>query len=147
MRLSLWAWLFWSLPSYLLLEVGAFVIIGWYFKKTVSDLAGPYLAFAVPWAIFAPLVWWLRMWEEQGASPKGLARGWVLSMAAFFIAVMVATIYSGIELHLMDPSDALGTFVAVILLSVPTLYFVAYRRTLDVISTRAAGKHDSSDSR
>jgi hypothetical protein len=77
MKLSLWTWLLWSIPAYLVLEVGPFLIIGWGFKKTVGELAGPYLAFAVPWAVFAPLVWWLRIREEQGTSPKQLARGWV----------------------------------------------------------------------
>ena len=85
--------------------------------------------------------------KEKGALPKRLARGWALSIASFLVAVTVATLYAGIELRVMDPSDALGTFVAVILLSVPTLYFIAYRRTLHVISTRAAGRHDGSGSR
>jgi hypothetical protein len=139
MRLSLWAWLFWSLPIYLLLEVGPFLIIGWGLKKTVAELVGPYLAFAIPFAIIMPLVWWLRVSEEQGTSSKRLARGWTLSTATFFIAVIAAAFYSGVELRFMDPMDALGGFVVSVLLSVPSLYFM-YRRTLRVISTRAAGE-------
>ncbi len=142
MRLSLWAWLLWSLPIYLVLEAGPFLIIGWGLKKTVGELIGLYLAFAVPAVILMPLVWWLRVREEQGASPKRLARGWVLSTALFLVAVIVATCYSGVELRLMDPMDALGGFVVSVLLGVPSLYFSMYRRTLRAISTRAAVKRD-----
>lgn len=146
MRLNLWRWLSLSLPIYFVMELGAFLTIAWYLNKTVGELVGPYLAFTVPWAIVAPLVWWLRILEEQGISPKRLALGWLLSIALFFVAVMVATVYSGIELRLMDPKDALGAFVVTVLLSIPSLYFVAYRRTLRVISTRAAGKRDTASS-
>jgi hypothetical protein len=139
MRLSLWAWLFWGLPIYLVLEAGPFLIIGWGLKKTVGELAGAYLAFAVPAVILLPLVWWLRVSEEQGTSPKRLARGWVLSTAMFFVAVIATVIYSGIEFRLIDPKDALGGFVAAVLLSVPS-YFVTYRMMLRVISTRTAGE-------
>jgi chromate transport protein ChrA len=137
MRLSLWAWLFWSLPIYLVLEVGPFLIVGWGHKKTVGELVGPYLAFAVPAVIMMPLVWWLRMSEELGTSPKRLARRWVLSAAMFFVAVIVAVFYSGVEFRLIDPKDALGGFVAAVLLSVPS-YFITYRMMLRVISTRMA---------
>lgn len=142
MKLSLWAWLVWMLPGYLVLEVGASLIVGVFLKKTAGELVGPFLAFAVPCAIFAPLVWWLRIREEEGASPKHLALGWVFSAALFFVAVMAATFYSGIELRLMDPKYVFGAFVVAVLLSVPSLYFIAYRRMLRVISTRAAGKSD-----
>jgi hypothetical protein len=148
MRLSLWAWLLWALPIYLVLEVGPFLIIGWGLEKTIGELVGPYLAFAVPAVIMMPLVWWLRVWEKQGTSPKRLARGWVLSTAMFFVAGIVATFYSGVELRLMDPKDAMGGFVVAVLLSIPSL-FVIYRMALRVISTRATGetgRHLSQDS-
>jgi hypothetical protein len=144
-RLSVWAWLLWSLPLYLVLEIGLFLIIRWGFKKTVGELVVPYLAFAVPAVVMMPLVWWLRMSEEQGASPKRLARGWVLCMAMFFVAVIGAVLYSGIEFRLIDPKDALGWFVVAVPLSVPSLYFM-YRRTLSVISTRTAVKRDVANS-
>lgn len=139
-RESIWVWLFWGLGLYLVLEVGPVQIIGWVFKKTSGELVGLYLAFSVPWAIMAPLIWWLRKWEEQGASPKRLARGWGLSMALFGVAGIVATYYSGIELRLMDPKDAVGGFVATVLLSVPLFYFVMYRMALTRLSSRADGK-------
>lgn len=90
-----------------------------------------------------PLVWCLRIWEQEGTSPKRLARGWVLSTALFFVVVIIATFYSGIELHLMDPKDALGGFVVTVLLSVPICYFGMSRRVLRTISTRTARKLDS----
>ena len=146
MKLSLWAWLSWTLPIWFLLEVGQFLIIGWVFKKTTSELIGPYLAFALPAVIFMPLVWWLRILEEQGTSPKRLARGWLLSTAIFFFTVIIATFYSGVEFRFMDPKDALGGFVAAVLLSIPSLYFISYRWTLKVISARAEKKRDSAHS-
>jgi hypothetical protein len=147
MRLSLWAWLFWTVPIYLALEVGAFLIIGLALKKSVGDLAAPFLAFAVPALIMFPLVWWMRIREGQGASPKRLAREWVLSTSLFLIGVIVATFYSGIELRLINPEDALGGFIVSVLLSIPSLYFIAYRRTLRVISARATRKLNGADSK
>jgi hypothetical protein len=78
----------------------------------------------------------------QGASPKRLAREWVLSTSLFIIGVIVATFYSGIELRLINPEDAFGGFIVSVLLSVPSLYFIAYRRMLRVFSARAAEKPD-----
>jgi uncharacterized membrane protein YhaH (DUF805 family) len=141
MRLSLWAWLLWCLPIYFVLEVGTFLIIGSILRKAAGEFVGPYLAFALPAVIFFPLVWWIRILEQQGTSPKRLARGWVLSTSLFFLLVIVATFYSGIELCLMDRKDALGGFVVCTLLCVPSIYCM-YRRALSVISTRAAGKLD-----
>ena len=72
-RENIWVWLFWGLGIYLVLELGPFLIAGRGLNKPAQELAGPYLAFAVPCVILAPLIWWLRKWEEQGASPKRLA--------------------------------------------------------------------------
>jgi hypothetical protein len=98
MKLSLWAWLFWGLPIYLVLEVVPFLIIGYGLKKTVAELVGPYLAFAVPAVILISLVWWLWVWEEQGTSPKRLARGWGTSVTLWGVSLLVATTYSGVKL-------------------------------------------------
>jgi hypothetical protein len=142
-RESIWVWLFWGLGIYLALELGACRIAAQVLNKTADELAGPYLAFAVPWAILAPLIWWLRKQEEQGASPKRLARGWGLGMAVFGVAVSVAVFYSGMTLRLMDPTDIVGGFIATVLLSVPILYFGMYYTALRSISARAVGKHGS----
>jgi len=141
-RESIWIWLFWGLGIYLALELGPCLIAARVLNKTAGELVGPYLAFAVPWAILAPLIWWLRKWEEQGASPKRLARGWGLSMALFGVVVAVAVFYSGIVLRLIDPTDAVGGFIAAVLLSVPISNFGMYYRALPRISARSAGKLD-----
>jgi hypothetical protein len=137
---NIWAWLFWGLGFYLVLELGPFLIAGWVFKKTAGELAGPYLAFAMPWAIMAPLIWWLRRWEERGVPPKRLAHGWGLSMALFGVAVAVAVFYSGVELRLMDLKGTVVGFIVVVLLIVPISYWTLYRRALPRISARSAGK-------
>jgi hypothetical protein len=143
LRKSIWAWLFWGLGIYFVLEFGACRVAAQVLNKTAGDLAGPYLAFAVPWAILAPLIWWLRKWEERGASPERLARGWGLGMALFGAAVVVAVFYSGMVLRLMDPTDVVGGFLATVLLSVPILYFGMYYTALRSISARAVSKHGS----
>lgn len=137
---SFWVWLFWSLGIYLALELGPFLIAKHVLNKTAGDLAGPYVAFAAPWAIMAPLIWWLRKWKEQGASPKRLARGWGLSTALFGVAVVVGVMYSGVKLGLMDPMDAVGGLLVSVLLSVPVLYFTLHYIVLRHFSTGAGGK-------
>ncbi|MGD0156631.1 MAG: hypothetical protein ABSB50_11060 [Terracidiphilus sp.] len=67
-RSSMGAWLFWGLGTYLVLEIGPFLVLGLVLKKTAVELAGPNLACVMPAAILVPLVWWLRQREEQGAS-------------------------------------------------------------------------------
>jgi len=138
MKLSLWAWLLRALPGYLALEVGPFLIIGLGLKKTVGELLGPYLAFAAPAVILMPLVWWLRVWEKQGISPKRLARAWGVSVALWGVSVVVATIYSGVKFGFMDPMDALGGLIVSVLLSVPILYFMSYYMAIATVSSRAA---------
>ena len=139
-RMSMIAWLSWGLGTYLVLETGPFIVIGLALKKTASELAGPYLACALPAAILMPLVWWLRQREEQGASPKRLARGWGVSVALFGAAMVVAVFYSGIKLRLMDPKDALVGFVVSLLSSAPIGYFTLYYMAIARFSSRAAAK-------
>jgi hypothetical protein len=136
---NIWAWMFWGLVFWLVLELGPFFIAGWVFKKTAGELAGPYLFFAAPWAIMAPLIWWLRRWEDQGVLPKRVARGWGLSMVLFGIATAFAVFYTGIKFHLMEPRDAVISFFVMVLLSAPIFYFVVYRRALTRISSRRGG--------
>jgi hypothetical protein len=142
-RESIWVWLFWGLGIYLALELGPFLIAGRVLEKTAGEMAGPYLAFAMPWAIMAPLIWWLRKWEEQGASPKRLARGWGLSMALFGVVLGFAVFYSGVKLRLMHMSDAVSSFVTMALFSGLIFYFGMYHRALTRISSRTTGKQGS----
>jgi hypothetical protein len=149
-RESIWVWLLWSLGIHLALELGAFRLAAQVLNKTAGELAGPYFAFAVPWAIFAPLTWWLWKWDEQGVPPKRLARRWGLNMTLFGVAVLVATFYSGKVLHLMDPAYVVGAFITTTVLAVPIFYFGTYYRMLEMIAARA-GKQvpcdDESDPR
>jgi hypothetical protein len=141
-RFSLGAWLFLGLGTYLTLETGLFFVLGLALKKTAVELAGPYLACAVPAAILMPLVWWLRQREEHGASSKRLARGWSASVALFGVATVVAVIYSGVKLSLMDSTDAVGGLAVSVLLSVPISYFTMHHTVMTRISSRAASKMD-----
>jgi hypothetical protein len=142
-RSSLVAWLFLGLGTYLVFETGLFVVLGPALKKTAFELAGPYLACAVPAAILMPLVWWLRQWEGQGASSKRLARGWGASVALFGVAMVFAVIYSGVKLRLMDSTDAVGGLVVSVLLSVPISYFTLHHMVMTRVSWRAATKGSS----
>jgi hypothetical protein len=142
-RESIWIWLFWGIGIYLALELGPCLIAARVLNMTVGELAGPYLAFAVPWAILAPLIWWLRKGEEQGASPKRLARGWGLSMVLFGAAVTFAVFYSGIKLGFVDINDAVIDFVLTVLVSAPIFYFVMHHMAMTRTSVRAARKLDS----
>jgi hypothetical protein len=137
---NLWVWLFWGLGIYLVLELGAFLIAGRVLNKTVGEMAGPYLAFAMPWAIMAPLIWWLRKREEQSASPKRLARGWGLSMALFGVVLGFAVFYSGFKLSLIGLSDALISFATVAAFSGLIFYFGMYHMALKRISSRSPAK-------
>lgn len=138
-RESIWVWLFWGLGTFLVLELGTFLLAGLALSKTAGELAGPFLAFATPSAIFMSFVWWIRKREDRrAASPKQLARAWGLSMMFFWAAAISAICYSGVELRLINHSDAIGVFITSILLGVPMAYFVAYSMTLPVITSRAA---------
>jgi hypothetical protein len=139
-RESIWIWLFWGLGIYLALELGPCLIVARVLNVAAGELVGPYLAFAVPWAILAPLIWLLRKGEEQGASPKRLAHGWGLGMAIFGVAAAVAVFYSGIALRLVDVTNAISGLFAAVLLSAPIFYFGMYHMAFKRISSRAAGK-------
>jgi hypothetical protein len=135
---NIWAWMCWGLGTYFALEAGPFLIAGRVLKRPAHELAGPYLAFAAPAVIIMPLIWRLRKWEEQGASPKRVARGWGWTMVLFGIAIAFAVFYSGINLHLIEPRDAVISFVVMVLLSAPIFYFGMYRMALTRISSRRA---------
>lgn len=125
----------------------ALVLVPTYFvmlvlHKTAGEMAGPYLAYAVPGPIFQLVALWLRTWENRGASPKRLALAWVLCTTLFMFTIIGATAYSGAELNLIDPEDR----VPVVVLSVMGAFivpFTTYRRVLKVTAERAATRIDS----
>ncbi len=135
-RENIWIWLLWGIFMYLVLELGPFVLVAAILKRSAGELVGPYLAFAIPWMFLAPLIWWLRRWEEQGASHKRLAHGWALAVALFAILVAFAVCYSGVVLFLVKPTDAITNFLVAVLLIPPVLYFVMYLNALRIISGR-----------
>ncbi len=146
-RESIWVWLFWGLGIYLALEAGPFLIAKHVLRKTTGELAGPYLAFAVPWAILAPIIWWLRKWEEKGVTPKRLARGWGASMVLFVVAVGVAVFYSGVKFGFISPIDAEVSFVSTALFGGLIVYFRMYHLVLTNLSAKAAGKLEGAGSK
>lgn len=129
-------WLFWGLVIYSSLEACTFFVVWLALKKTVRELSAPYLAFVVPGAILLSLVWWLNGWRERGALLKPLARGWALSMALFTLACVSAVAYSGIKLHLIDPTGSLGNFIITGVICVVISYFTMYRIALNRITAR-----------
>lgn len=133
---SFWKWLFWGLVIYSALEACAFFGAWMILKRTVREFSGPYIAFIVPGAVIISLVWWLNTWRERGAPLKPLARGWGLSMALFGVACLGALAYSGIQLHLVDPSDAMARFIVTTLIVVVIGYFSGYRTALNRITAR-----------
>jgi len=140
-RAKFWMRMFWALCLYLALELGPFVIVKHVLHTTEEKLAGPYLAFAVPGVIVLLLAWWLRKWEERGPSPRRLAFGWGLSAAFFFSAVAGAFFYSGVTLHLLNPSK-IGSFITVGALGVLIASFSLYYTALSRISARATRNTD-----
>lgn len=136
---GIWSWLFKGLGIYLALELGSFLIAGLVLKKTVGQMAGPYLAFAVPAAIIMPLIWWVREWEEQGVTPKPLARRWGLTMVLFVIVISAAVSYSGVHLGLMGRTDAIVGFVTAAPFGSGIAYFISYHHALRIISSRRGG--------
>jgi hypothetical protein len=138
-RESLWVWIFWALVIYLALELSVFFIAALVLNKTVTELTGPYLAIAIPWMVFAPIIWWLRKFEERVSSTR-LARLWGLSMALFGGAEIVAIVYSGVALRFMTLNYELIAPILVLLPSLPILYFVMYHQALKHIGAREAMK-------
>ncbi|HET7103034.1 MAG TPA: hypothetical protein VFI20_03005 [Terracidiphilus sp.] len=138
----MWVWFFGGLGTYLVLEFGLFLLFALALKKSAAELAGPYLACAMPVAIFIPLAWRLWQREKQNVSPKRLAREWGVSAVLWGIAVVVAVIYSGVKLRYMDPKYAFGGLVVSLLFCLPIGYFTLYRMTLKRIAPRVAGDRD-----
>ena len=133
---SIWLWMFWALGTYLALELGLFVVVSLALHTTEEKLVGSYLAFAAPAVIFLPLVWWLRKWEERGVPPKRLALEWGLCGAIFFSGIAAALLYSGVELHLLNPRDVAGLAI-IVLVGVFAASFSLYSTVLRRISAGA----------
>jgi hypothetical protein len=141
---SLWVWSFWSVGTYLVVEIGSFLLIFGALRNTAAEPGWLSLAAAAPVVVFLPLVWLLRLREKHGISPKRLASEWGVSTALFAVAVSAATIYAGVKIGWMDRADAIGTLVLSVLLSVPSCFFTAYYMALRSISSRASSAANGS---
>ena len=141
-RRSFCGWLVEGLSLYLVLGIGLFLVLQFALKKTAAELACPFLACATPEPILLAVVWWLRRREEQGVSPKRLAREWGVSVTAWGAALVVAIAYAGARLGFLDPTDAVGGLIVTELVGIPTMYFTTYYAVIAGMSSKAAGKGD-----
>jgi hypothetical protein len=132
----------WAVIIYLALELVPALIAKEVLNKTVQELLGPYLAFAIPGVIFLPLTWWLRNWEKSVASPRWLALGWCLSMTLFISVFTAAVFYSGGELHLINSRDDVMYFVVAGVVGALAASFGMYNNVLARITERAARNKD-----
>jgi len=136
----MWQWLFQSIGIFLMLEMASFILLGIALKKTVTELAGPYLALAVPCAVMFFVIWRLRQRAAQETSLQKLARSWGLSVGVFFTAVAAVMYYSSAALGLMRPKDALADLVLALLIGIPSVYFGVHKIARIRISATTGGQ-------
>lgn len=111
--------------------------------KSASEMALPYLVFAVPGPIFLLVSMWLRVLEDLGVPPKRIAIAWTLMMMLFALAIDGATVFSGVELRLIDQQDIYAFAVSGVFLTLITpLMF--YRRILTTIAARIGNRQQTS---
>jgi membrane protease YdiL (CAAX protease family) len=127
---------------YLVAELGFFVLIKRFFRATWSELAGPYLAFAMAMMFFLLLVWWLRNWEKRNPSPRRLALGWGLSVAVFASMVDGAFAYSGVVLGLINPHAVRdwGGWSFAVIASILCVSIVVYQGAYRIVQARTSAK-------
>lgn len=111
--------------------------------KSPSEMALPYLVFAVPGPIFLLASMWLRALEDLGVRPKRLALAWTLMMMLFGLVIDGATVISGLKLRLLEQQDIFAFVGAGIFLTVITP-FMFYRRMLTTIAVRAGKREQAS---
>jgi hypothetical protein len=142
LRANIWVKMFWAIVLYLALVLVPAFLVMLVLHKTVGEITGPYLAYAVPGPIFLLVILWLRTWEERGASPRQVALVWSLCTTLFMFLVFGATVYSGVELHLIDPNDAVGTLVVGCVGGALVGPLTTYRHVLKIASARTAKRID-----
>jgi hypothetical protein len=139
---NLWSKMFWAAGLLLVLLLVPTFLIKLLLRKAVGDMVYPYLTYAVPCLTFLFVALLLRTWEDHGASPRRLALAWSLCTTLFIFVVFAATFYSGVELHLVDPGDAVGAFVVACVGGASVGLFITYSRVLKVTSARATKRAD-----
>ncbi|MBI3677841.1 MAG: hypothetical protein HY243_14630 [Proteobacteria bacterium] len=133
--------MFWAMAGYVALMLVPAILVMLILRKTVEEMAGPYLAFAVMGPVFLLVVLALWTWEDRGASPKPLTLAWCLCMALFMLTAFAATAYSGVALHIIGAQDRNEFFVVSGVGGVTAALVVVpmfYRRILTTVAARAA---------
>jgi hypothetical protein len=128
--------LFWGIVTYAILLLQPFLVIWIIFKISAGELVYPYLACATPGVFLLLLIWRLRQRELDGISPERLARNWGMSGALFAAGTVIAAVYSGVSLGLMDRTGILGVTAVSVVLSGSIFYAVLHCMALDRISAR-----------
>jgi len=137
MAKNLWAKMFWAIVLYFGLVLVPVLFAMLVLHKTAGEMAGPYVAFALPGPIFLLLAMWLRVWEDRGASPRWLALSWSVCMLLFMLVVLCAIFYSGVELDLINLHDVAGSSVVACVAGALIVPFMMYRWVLKVTAARA----------
>jgi len=140
-KANIWTTVVWAICTYLVFELGMFIIVKYIAHAGEGELLGPYLALAVPGVIFLLVVGWLWKWEELGQSPRWLAYGWGLSIALFFLSVCAALFYSSVKLRIIDPSDAVGVFGLMVVGGTLSGFLGGYTMTLRRIFSKNVVTH------
>lgn len=139
---------FWSRPGfdsqlargigiYVILALQPFLAVWLIFKKSPAELAYPYLACTVPGVVLQLLISGLRQGEAGGISPERLARNWGMSGALFAVGTVIAVVYSGVSLGLMNRTNIVGGTIVSLVLSGSIFYVVLHYMALDRISARS----------
>ncbi|MGC1296445.1 MAG: hypothetical protein WA869_15535 [Alloacidobacterium sp.] len=115
-----------AIGIYLLLILQPFLAIWLLFKKSPAALFYPYLACAMPGVVLLLLISRLRLREVQGMLPERLARNWGMSGALFAVCTVVAVVYSGVSLGLMDQTNIVGGTTVSVVLSGSVVYAVLH---------------------
>ena len=81
------------------------------FHRTTKEIMGLYLAFMAPQVLSLLSFGLINKWADGGASPKRVAIASSLCIFLFMTAILGATLYSGVALHLIETDDVIGVFI------------------------------------
>lgn len=126
-----------SIGIYLILALQPFFAVWLIVKTSPAALIYPYLACAMPGVVLLLLIARLRQREVQGMSPERLARNWGMSGAFFAVGTVVAVIYTGVSLGLMDRTNLVGSTAVSAVLGGSIVYAILHHTALDSISARS----------
>ena len=140
---SLRAQALWAVSFCLVLQFAVFAVAKQVIHVAWGELVGPYFAFALPTIIFVPSFMWLRRLEYHATSPRRLALYWGVTTGSSLVMWIVAFVYSGLELHLINPNNTWAFVVAGgvgIVVESSVVYRNMYRTLLTRMSARTPDK-------